>query len=59
MELDDDLREAIMQRASTNILREKALKKGMSTLRESGITAIFEGMTTLEEVVKETVLEEG
>lgn len=59
MELDDDLREAIMQRASTNILREKALKKGMSALRESGITAIFEGMTTLEEVVKETVLEEG
>jgi len=59
MELDDDLREAIMQRASTNILRDKALKKGMGTLRESGITAIFEGMTTLEEVVKETVLEEG
>lgn len=59
MELDDDLREAIMQRASTNILREKALKKGMSALRESGISAIFEGLTTLEEVVKETVLEEG
>ncbi len=59
MELDDDIRESIMQRSSTNILRDKALKKGMSALRESGITAILEGLTTIEEVVKETILEEA
>jgi len=58
MTLDDDLRQAINDKASTNVLREKALKKGMKTLRESGVKAIYEGFTTLEEVVKETVLDE-
>jgi len=58
MTLNDDLRQAINERASTNVLREKALKMGMKTLRESGVKAIYEGSTTLEEVVKETVLEE-
>ena len=59
MSLDDELREDIMARASTNVLREKALKKGMQTLRDAGIKAIYDGETTIEEVVKETVLEEG
>ena len=58
MTLDDEMREDIIQRASTNILREKALKRGMISLRESGIRAVFEGLTTLEEVVKETIIEE-
>jgi type IV pilus assembly protein PilB len=58
MVLDDELREDIMHRASTNVLREKAIKKGMSTLRDSGISVIYDGLTTIEEVVKETVLEE-
>jgi len=58
MVLDDELREEIMHRASTNVLREKAIKKGMSTLRDSGISVIYDGLTTIEEVVKETVLEE-
>ncbi|MBN1765796.1 MAG: Flp pilus assembly complex ATPase component TadA [Sedimentisphaerales bacterium] len=58
MTLDDDMRESIMQRSSTNVLRDMALKKGMHAMRESGISAIFEGMTTIEEVVKETVLDE-
>ena len=58
MLLDEELRELIMQRASTNVLRERALKKGMRTLRDSGVMSIYEGTTTIEEVVKETVVEE-
>ena len=49
----------IMERASTNVLRAEARKKGMRTLRETGLMAIYEGITTIEEVVKETIVEEG
>ena len=58
MILDDDMREAIINQASTNVLRQMAVKRGMRTLRESGLLAIFDGITTIEEVVKETVVEE-
>ncbi|MBI9017387.1 MAG: Flp pilus assembly complex ATPase component TadA [Phycisphaerae bacterium] len=58
MTVDDQLREAIMQRASTNELRELALKNGMTTMRDGGIAAIYDGQTTIEEVVKETMLDD-
>lgn len=58
MPINDEIREAIMARSSTGILREKAVKYGMRTLRETGLMAIFEGLTTIEEVVKETVVDE-
>ena len=59
MTLDDDIREAIMERKSTNVLRELAMQKGMRALRESGVVAINDGLTTIDEVAKETVLDEG
>ncbi len=59
MPIDDTIREAVMQRASSNVLREKAVKLGMRTLRDAGIQAIYDGLTTIEEVVKETVIDEG
>jgi len=58
MKFDDELREDVMHHASTNLLREKAARKGMRTLRDSGILSIFDGLTTIEEVVKETILDE-
>jgi type IV pilus assembly protein PilB len=58
MVLDDEMRELIMQNASTQILRVESRKRGMRTLRESGLLAIFEGLTTVSEVVKETIVEE-
>jgi type IV pilus assembly protein PilB len=58
MVLDDNLRDLIMNRASTAVLRREAMKRGMRTLRESGLLAIYEGITTLDEVVKETIVEE-
>jgi type IV pilus assembly protein PilB len=58
MVLDDHLRELIMKRASTAVLRHEAVKGGMRTLRESGLLAIYDGVTSLDEVVRETIVEE-
>jgi len=58
MPLDDTLRELIMRRGSTAVLRREAIKRGMRTLRESGLMSIYEGLTSLDEVVKETIIEE-
>jgi type IV pilus assembly protein PilB len=59
MVIDDDLRDLIMKRSSTNVLREAARKRGMRTLRESGLLGIYDGLTTIEEVVAQTIMEEG
>jgi type IV pilus assembly protein PilB len=41
------------------VLREEAKKRGMRTLRNSGLLAIYDGVTSIEEVVRETIMEEG
>ena len=56
--MDDKLRQLIMDGESTNVLREEARRRGMRTLRESGLITIFEGQTTIDEVVRETVVED-
>ena len=56
MEINDDLRELILVGASALELKKKALEQGMVTLRHSGLTKIAVGITTLEEVLRETVL---
>ena len=58
MQLDDNFRELVMQHASTNVLRTECRKRGMRSLRESGLLALFEGQTTIDEVVRETMSEE-
>ncbi|MBL1217275.1 MAG: pilus assembly protein PilB [Planctomycetes bacterium] len=58
MTVDDDMRELIMKEASTNLLRAEARKRGMRSLRECGMLAIYEGQTTIDEVVRETIVEE-
>jgi len=57
MRLDDPLRDLILQGVSTNVIRDEAKKRGMRTLRESGLMAIYDGITTIEEVVAATVME--
>ena len=47
----------IMHNASTEDLREKARSYGMITLRDAGLEYAFQGVTTIDEVVRETVLE--
>jgi type IV pilus assembly protein PilB len=58
MMIDDDMKEMIIQHASTQVLRGEAKKRGMRTLRDSGLLAIFDGITTIEEVVRETLSDE-
>ncbi len=59
MVMDDELRELVMHNASTQVLRTEALRRGMRTLRQTGLLAIYDGMTTIDEVVRETIVEEG
>jgi type IV pilus assembly protein PilB len=58
MALDDTLRELIMRRGSTAVIRRESIKRGMRTLREAGLLAIYDGITSLDEVVRETIIEE-
>jgi len=56
MEINDELRELILVGASALELKKKAIDQGMLTLRKSGLTKTAQGLTTLEEVLRETVL---
>lgn len=58
MTFNDEIRDLVMNHASTNVLRAAARKNGMKMLRENGLQAIYNGVTTIEEVVKETLTEE-
>ncbi len=55
MEVTDELRELILVGASSLELRRKAVEDGMLTLRSSGLRKIKDGVTTVDEVVRETV----
>lgn len=57
MRMNDELRDLVMANASADELREVARKAGMVTLREIGIENMFKGITTFDEVVRETVVE--
>jgi type IV pilus assembly protein PilB len=58
MEFDDTLRELILAQSSTAVLRVEAQKRGMRSLRESGLLSIYDGQTTIDEVVRETMLDD-
>ena len=55
MEIDDEIRELILIGASAVELKKKAIERGMITLRRSGLTKVKDGVTTLEEVARETL----
>ena len=54
LSVSDPIREMITDRAPTVALKQKAIELGMSTLREDGLRNIYEGVTTIEEVLKYT-----
>ena len=56
--MDDELRELVIKEASTAVIRDHAKRRGMRTLRDCGLLAIFDGLTTIDEVVRETIAEE-
>jgi type IV pilus assembly protein PilB len=55
MEVDDEIRELILIGASAVELKKKAIERGMITLRRSGLVKVKEGVSTLEEVARETL----
>lgn len=54
MNITDPLRELINQRSPAVVMKQKAIELGMTTLREDGLRSIYEGSTTIEEVLKYT-----
>jgi len=56
MEITDELRELVLSGASALELKRKAIDEGMISLRQSGLFKLREGLTTVEEVLRETVL---
>jgi len=55
MEVDDEIKELVLVGASALELKKKAIERGMITLRRSGLIKVAAGMTTLEEVARETI----
>jgi type IV pilus assembly protein PilB len=54
--LSEPLRQMIIDGASSDAIRTQARREGMRSLRESGLLAIFDGQTTVEEVLRETAI---
>ena len=54
MRISDPLRDLINERAPSVVLKQKAIELGMVTLRQDGVRAVFDGDTTIEEVLKYT-----
>jgi len=57
MTFNDEIRELIMNHASTNVLRTASQRAGMKLLRDAGLSALYDGVTTIDEIVKETIAE--
>ncbi len=55
MEVDDEIKDLILVGASSLELKKKAIERGMLTLRRSGLVKVMQGVTTLEEVARETI----
>ncbi len=55
MEVSDDIRDLILSRAQSKEIKRKSRENGMTTLRRSGLKKIMEGITSVEEVLRETV----
>ena len=56
MEINDELRELVLVGASAMELKKKAIENGMTTLRRSGLMKVMLGVTTMEEVARETIV---
>jgi len=58
MVFNDEIRDLIMNQGSTAVLREAGVKNGMRLLRDNGLAAIYDGITTIDEISKETMTEQ-
>ncbi len=58
MKIDEDIRMMILTRAQSRDIKKKSIERGMLTLRQSGLIKIKNGITSVEEVLRETVRDE-
>jgi type IV pilus assembly protein PilB len=58
MVFNDEIRDLVMNQASTSVLRAAAMKNGMKLLRDKGLAIIYDGITTIDEIAKETMMED-
>jgi type IV pilus assembly protein PilB len=59
LDVTDDIRDLVSSNANVDDIRNFARGQGMTTLREAGLKLIFDGVTTIDEVVRETVMEDA
>jgi type IV pilus assembly protein PilB len=57
MKFNDEIRDLVMNHASTSVLRVAAQKAGMRLLRDNGLAEVYDGVTTIDEIVKGTIAE--
>lgn len=50
--LDEEIRSLVISKASSNVIKDVAIKKGMKTLKDSGLEKVMQGITTIEEVIR-------
>lgn len=50
--LDEEIRSLVISKASSNVIKDAAIKKGMKTLKDSGLEKVMQGITTIEEVIR-------
>jgi type II secretory ATPase GspE/PulE/Tfp pilus assembly ATPase PilB-like protein len=55
--MNDDIRELILEKAPSNVIKEKGRSQGMHTLREAGWHKVKEGISTISEVLRVTQVE--
>jgi type IV pilus assembly protein PilB len=55
MEVTDEMKDLILSRAQSKDIKKKSMENGMTTLRRSGLKKIMEGITSVEEVLRETI----
>jgi type IV pilus assembly protein PilB len=55
MEVSEDIKDLILARSNSKDIKKKAMQQGMTTLRQSGLVKIKAGITSVEEVLRETV----
>lgn len=58
LQVTDEIRDAVASEQSSDEIRDIGRNQGMTTLREAGLKLIFDGKTTIDEVVRETVMED-
>ena len=57
--IDDDIRGLILQKADSNAIKRAALNKGMVTLRQNALQKVYQGITSIEEMVRSVNAEDG